>query len=82
MTIWHDKDKLDKLEAERNKLRELGKRMTFDCISAIVKGDRVVCSRGKMLGQAGDGSLGLITVLRGACSGSCQNCAYYNIVGD
>ncbi len=69
-------------EKQRNKLQELGKRMTFDCLNTRFKGDRVFCSKGKLLGQAKDGSMGLITVLRGICSGSCKNCEYYNTEKD
>ena len=78
MDIWNDKKILDKLEEQRNKLRESGKTMTFDCMNTVVKGDRVFCSKGKLLGQARDGSLALVSVLRGICSGSCKNCEYYD----
>jgi len=77
MDIWDDKDKLARLEEQRDKLRKQGKVMTFDCMNAIVKGNRVFCSKGKRLGQARDGSLDLMLVLRGICSGSCKNCEYY-----
>ncbi len=78
MAIWDDQKKLDKLEEQRNRLRESGKIMTFDCLNTVVKGDRVFCSKGQRLGQAIDGGLDLMTVLRGVCSGSCKNCESYN----
>ncbi len=78
MNIWNDEDKLNKLEEQRNSLRESGKIMTFDCLNTRVKDNRVFCTKGKLLGQAKDGSLDLITVLRGVCSGSCKDCEDYN----
>lgn len=74
MDIWEDKEALDKLENQRNIRRFNSGRLTFDCLSAVVKGDRVSCSRGKRLGSSRDGSLSLIQVLRGITSGTCRNC--------
>ena len=77
MDIWKDKETLDKLEKVRTAKRKTG-RLTFDCLSAVVRGDRVHCSKGKLLGQARDGSLALITVLRGITSGTCKGCWDYS----
>lgn len=79
MNIWDDKALLEKLENDRDKLRDDGKRMTFDCLKALVKGDRVVCSLGKRLGQASDGGITLTQVMRGICSGACKNCGDYTV---
>ncbi len=77
MSVWNNKELLDKLEQQRFVKRDTG-RITFDCFNARPKGDRVFCSKGKLLGQAKDGSLALITVLRGITSGTCKNCEDYS----
>ena len=77
MDIWEDKELLDKLEQQRATKRVTG-RLTFDCQNTLVKGDRVFCSKGKLLGQAKDGSLALIVVLRGITSGTCKGCGDYS----
>jgi len=82
MNIWDNKDLLDRLEKQRDSVRESGKRLTFDCFSLKVKGDRAHCSMGIRLGQAKDSSLDIVTVLRGICSGSCKKCAYFNTEDD
>ena len=74
MNIWNDTQLLDKLDAVRSGLRLKGKRLTFDCLNLKCRGERVHCAKGKLLGQARDGSLALITVLRGMTSGACVNC--------
>ena len=77
MDIWNNKELLDKLEQRRAVKRVTG-RLTFDCLRTRFRGDRVYCSRGKLLGQAIDGSLALITVLRGITSGTCKGCKDYS----
>ena len=77
MNIWDDASLLNELEDQRDILRKSGKRMTFDCINNRVIEDRVVCKEGKSLGQSEDGSVALITVLRGITSGACKNCEYF-----
>ncbi len=72
--IWSNQILLDELEVKRNELRLDGRRLTFDCFSLKCSEDRAVCSRGKILGQAKDGSLALISVLRGIRSGTCKDC--------
>ena len=78
MDIWEDEGTLDKLEKQRVLKRFGSGRLTFDCLKATVKGDRVFCSEGRLLGQAKDGSLALITVLRGITSGTCKGCKDYS----
>ena len=75
MGIWNDREQLDKLEQMR---ADKTGRLTFDCGNTVVKGDRVFCAKGKLLGQARDGSLALIVVLRGITSGTCKNCGDYS----
>jgi len=77
VSIWNNKEQLDKLEQMRAIKRGTGV-LTFDCLNTIVRGDRVFCSRGKLLGQAKDGSLALIVVLRGITSGTCKDCRDYS----
>ena len=76
MDIWDNKEMLDKLEAQRAWKRKV-RRLTFDCIHSKVNGRRVHCSKGLVLGQAFDGSVALITVLRGLSSGTCRVCTWY-----
>ena len=73
MNIWDDVELLEKLEQQRAIKRITG-RLTFDCLNLKCKGDRAYCSKGRLLGQAKDGSLALITVLRGVTSGICKHC--------
>ena len=73
MNVWEDTEQLAKLEEQRA-LRRLSGRLTFDCLYLKCKGDRVYCDKGRLLGQSRDGSLALISVLRGITSGSCRGC--------
>jgi len=73
MDIWED----DKLEALRDQARERIGRITFDCFNLKIRGDRAYCSKGYLLGRAKDGTLALITVLRGVTSGVCKDCIDY-----
>ena len=77
MDIWDNPTVLDELERMRATKRVTG-RLTFDCLNNMVRGDRVFCSKGKLLGQAKDGSLALIVVLRGITSGTCKGCEDYS----
>ena len=77
MNIWEDKESLDKLEQVRTVKRKSG-RLTFDCLNLRCKDDRAYCSKGKLLGRAKDGSLDLLTVLRGMTSGTCKGCGDYS----
>ena len=72
--IWEDKDVLAKLEIERSKKQG---RLTFNCTKLKCQGDRAFCSLGKRLGQANDGGLALVSVLRGITSGTCKSCLDY-----
>lgn len=72
--IWDDAETLAKLEKERDLRRSDGKRLTFDCLNLKCKGDRAYCSKGMRLGQSKDGSMFLVTVLKGITSGACKSC--------
>lgn len=77
-SVWDDSSLLSTLEKQRDQLKQVGKKMTYECLNAVVSGDRVRCKLGKALGTADDGSVALITVLRGICSGTCKSCMDYN----
>jgi len=73
-TIWDNKKILERLELLRDKMRKEGKRLTFDCLNLKHKGDRAYCSLGKRLTMCNDGTIALVTVLRGYTSGTCKEC--------
>lgn len=75
--IWDNPTVLDELERMRAVKRKSG-RLTFDCLNTVVKGDRVLCSKSKLLGRSRDGSLSLLMVLRGITSGTCKGCWDYS----
>ena len=57
------------------------KRLTYDCMGAIVKGDNVVCRkkhRFKSVGKRRKPGLSLMAVLRGMSSSVCQTCKDYD----
>jgi hypothetical protein len=61
------------------------RRLTYDCMGAIVKGAVVVCKEGHhfmSLGRGKGGGKGeglpLLAVLRGRSSGACQRCRDFN----
>lgn len=76
MNIWDDQELLVKLEEQRDRLREAGKRMSFDCFNLWFrhKDMKTYCSKGKLLSRSKDGGLGILVVLRGICSGVCAKC--------
>lgn len=76
-TIWDNPRTLENLEAKRDTLRANGKRLSFDCVHLKCAGERAYCEKGLMLGQARDGSIALISVLRGLTSGSCVKCRWW-----
>jgi len=77
MNIWDDLELLEKLESQRATKRQSSIRLTFDCLNLKHRGNRAFCSRGVMLGQAKDGSLSLLAVLKGVISSSCKECKYF-----
>ena len=77
MNIWDNELLLAELEKRRDAKRLQTGSLTFDCLHLKFKGDRAYCVKGKHLGQAGDGSLYLLTVLRGINSSMCKDCKYF-----
>jgi len=53
-------------------------RIVYDCLNAIVDGDRVKCKKGNIIGRGADGSIGLISVLAGRTALVCQDCKDYD----
>lgn len=83
MNIWGNKEALASLERVRKEKRQSRKgtgRLTFDCFNLKYSedGNRAYCSKGKMIGRATNGSLALITVLRGITSGVCKDCEFFD----
>lgn len=57
------------------------RRITYDCMNAIVKGDIVVCKKGHIFKPWGRGTkpgIGVLTILRGMSSSACRNCEDYD----
>lgn len=57
------------------------RRITYDCMSAIVYGDQVRCKKGhefRTIGRSGGNSLSVRTVLRGTASSACKKCQDYD----
>ena len=54
------------------------RRITYDCLHAIVDSDKVKCNKGNDIGTAKDGSMDLVSVLRGRSAKVCQNCKDYD----
>lgn len=71
------------LTASRIKARQK-RRLTYDCMNARVKGDRVICRDGYLFPQIGCGKggeyigLDLVGVLAGRSSSVCQGCEDYD----
>ena len=77
MSIWDNEGQLARLEKERATKRVQGERLPFDCMNLICRGDRVYCKLGIHLGRAYDGTMPLITVLRGMVTSVCSRCEVY-----
>ncbi len=57
------------------------RRITYDCMSAIVYGDLIRCKKGhefRTIGRAGGNKLSVRTVLRGTASSACKKCQDYD----
>jgi len=63
-----------RLDEERHKARETKGRLTYDCFSAKVKGDRVHCDKGHPLFGKRAVDMSLLSVLRGRTSICCKGC--------
>ena len=53
-------------------------RITYDCINAIVKGDKVICKKGYDLGDRIKHDLDLLQVLKGKTASACKKCVDYD----
>ncbi len=66
------------LDDQREKARGRGRRLVYDCWNnQVIPGDRVSCRRGHGLGQAKDGTISLLEVLKGLAPSACQKCEDY-----
>jgi len=52
------------------------RRLTYDCMNAIVQGNTVICRNGHQF--KGNKGMGLLAVLRGRSSSQCQKCTDYD----
>lgn len=63
------------LELTRLRIKARRKRrLTYDCLGAMVQGKRVTCRKGHKF----KGVLSLLALLRGRSSSVCQNCEDYD----
>jgi len=72
--------KAEKLALERIKARKT-RRLTYDCMNAVVTGDSVICKAGHWLKGSGNRKkpgLQILSVLRGRSSSICQACPDYD----
>ena len=73
---WFKRGQADKLTILRIKARRR-RRLTYDCMNAVVQGNTVVCKRGhtfKVMGKRKIPGLPVIGVLSGMSSCLCRNC--------
>lgn len=68
------------LDKQRENARLKGKHLTYDCFNAKIDmiGDRVHCSLGVDLGGSQDGSVPLLSVIRGRTCSACVGCGGFN----
>jgi hypothetical protein len=76
--IWDNTTLLARLEAEREKKVEPDKRFTFNCYHLGWHGDRAYCRKGFMFLNCKDGTMPLISALRGLNSSVCLKCNFYD----
>lgn len=72
------------LEERRAEARTKG-RVLYDCFNAVVIDNRVFCRREHIFlssGKGKDGSLSLLSVLRGRTSRVCRNCPDFDDGGE
>ena len=77
---WFKRPKADDLTILRIKARRR-RRLTYDCMNAVVLGSTVVCKRGytfKVMGKRKEPGLPLIGVLGGMSSCLCHRCKDYD----
>ena len=57
------------------------RRLTYDCMSGIVKGEIVVCKKGhrfRARGRSNKTGIGVLAILKGTSSTACQKCEDYD----
>lgn len=61
----------------------MDKRSLYQCLNAKVKGDRIYCAKGHPIGRANDGTVPLVSLVRGASLQRtiCQDCSDYDEMG-
>lgn len=75
-----ERHQADALIGLRIKARQK-RRLTYDCMNGIVKGDIVVCKKGhtfKTRGRSVKLGIGILAIIRGTSSSACQKCGDYN----
>jgi len=65
---------LTKLRIEAREKR----RIPYDCLNAVVDGEKVICKKGNIIGRAQNGAMNLWAALAGRSALVCQNCKDYN----
>jgi len=50
----------------------------YDCLNAIVDGDKVICKKGNIIGRHKTGSMDLVSALAGRSALVCQDCKDYD----
>ena len=77
---WFRGKKAEELTHERIRARKT-RRLTYDCMNAVVTGDSVICKAGHWLKGSGNRKkpgLQILSVLRGRSSSICQTCRDYD----
>lgn len=69
----------ESLEFIRNKRRKGSGRVSYDCFNLKSKRDRAYCSIGYSLNNNSmDGSLALVSILKGWTPSICRECKHFN----
>jgi len=77
--MWFKRPKVNELTILRREARR--RRLTYDCMNAVVQGNTVVCKRGhpfKVMGKRKSPGLPVIGVLGGMSSCECRKCEDYD----
>ncbi len=75
---YRDTKTVEKFEKERARHRRRNHRITYDCRNTQCKGERVFCTRGKILQNlSADGSIYNVFVIRGRTSFACKTCSWF-----
>lgn len=77
-SVWDNIKFLENISLIRDGRRFEHSRLSYDCFKLKCKGNRAVCSEGAHLGQSSDGTLDLVTVLRGITPTVCKRCELFD----